>query len=137
MTCKGNYNGSVPLNATVDLRPGERIVFDVKGTVSTSATGTITNTAQVNGDDTNDIVLDPGRSNILIDKWTDTPTYVPGGTVNYYIDITNDDVDSGLFSIRDIISGFEVETVDGSMQNRTHGVERRLRCLIQLCTIGS
>ncbi|CAK1741548.1 putative repeat protein (TIGR01451 family) [Vibrio crassostreae] len=113
---QGNYNGSVPLNATVDLRPGERIVFDVKGTVSTSATGTITNTAQVNGDDTNDIVLDPGRSNILIDKWTDTPTYVPGGTVNYYIDITNDDVDSGLFSIRDIISGFEVETVDGSMQ---------------------
>ncbi|WP_086970295.1 DUF11 domain-containing protein [Vibrio coralliirubri] len=113
---QGNYNGSVPLNATVDLRPGERIVFDVKGTVSTSATGTITNTAQVNGDNTNDIVLDPGRSNILIDKWTDTPEYVPGGTVNYYIDITNDDVDSGLFSIRDIISGFEVETVDGSMQ---------------------
>ncbi|MCQ4965536.1 hypothetical protein NE652_11365, partial [Bifidobacterium pseudocatenulatum] len=36
--------------------------------------------------------------------------------MNYYIDITNDDVDSGLFSIRDIISGFEVETVDGSMQ---------------------
>ncbi len=113
---QGNYNGSVPLNATVDLRPGERIVFDVKGTVSTSATGTITNTAQVNGDNTNDIVLDPGRSNILIDKWTDTPEYVPGGTVNYYIGITNDDVDSGLFSIRDIISGFEVETVDGSMK---------------------
>ncbi|MEZ9289870.1 DUF11 domain-containing protein [Vibrio lentus] len=113
---QGNYNGSVALDATVDLRPGERIVFDVKGRVSTSATGTITNTAQVNGDDTNDIVLNPGRSNILADKWTDTPEYVPGGTVNYYIDITNDDVDTGLFSIRDIISGFEVETVDGSMQ---------------------
>ncbi len=113
---RGNYNGSVPLNATVDLRPDEHIVFDVKGRVSASATGTITNTAQVNGDNTNDIVLDPGRSNILVDKWTDTPDYVPGGTVNYYIDITNDDVDTGLFSIRDIISGFEVETVDGTMQ---------------------
>lgn len=113
---QGNYNGNVPLDATVDLRPGERIVFDVKGTVSTSATGTITNTAQVNGDNTNDIVLDAGRSYILIDKWTDTPQYKPGGTVNYYIDITNDDVDTGLFSIRDIISDFEVETVDGSMQ---------------------
>lgn len=113
---QGDYNGSVPLDATVDLRPGQRIVFDVKGKVSTSATGTITNTAQVNGDDTNDIVLNPGRSNILVDKWTDTPEYVPGGTINYYIDITNDDVDTGLFSIRDMISGFEVETVDGSMQ---------------------
>lgn len=113
---QGNYNGNVPLDATVDLRPGEHIVFDVKGTVSASATGSITNTAQVNGNDTNDIVLDAGRSKILIDKWTDTPEYVPGGTINYYIDITNDDVDSGLFSLRDIISSFEVETVDGSMQ---------------------
>lgn len=113
---QGNYNGNVPLNATVDLRPGEHIVFDVKGTVSASATGSITNTAQVNGNDTNDIVLEAGRSKILIDKWTDTPEYVPGGTINYYIDITNDDVDSGLFSLRDIISSFEVETVDGSMQ---------------------
>ncbi len=113
---QGNYNGNVPLDATVDLRPGEHIVFDVKGTVSASATGSITNTAQVNGNDTNDIVLEAGRSKILIDKWTDTPEYVPGGTINYYIDITNDDVDSGLFSLRDIISSFEVETVDGSMQ---------------------
>ncbi|MFV8438000.1 hypothetical protein [Vibrio owensii] len=113
---QGNYNGNVPLNASVDLRPGEHIVFDVKGTVSASATGSITNTAQVNGNDTNDIVLEAGRSKILIDKWTDTPEYVPGGTINYYIDITNDDVDTGLFSLRDIISSFEVETVDGSMQ---------------------
>nr|WP_156144394.1 DUF11 domain-containing protein [Vibrio jasicida] len=113
---QGNYNGNVPLNATVDLRPGEHIVFDVKGTVSASATGSITNTAQVNGNDTNDIVLEAGRSKILIDKWTDTPEYIPGGTINYYIDITNDDVDTGLFSLRDIISSFEVETVDGSMQ---------------------
>ncbi|KIP76853.1 hypothetical protein SN10_03830 [Vibrio harveyi] len=113
---QGNYNGNVPLNATVDLRPGEHIVFDVKGTVSASATGSITNTAQVNGNDTNDIVLEAGRSKILIDKWTDTPEYVPGGTINYYIDITNDDVDTGLFSLRDIISSFEVETVGGSMQ---------------------
>ncbi|GAB7224868.1 DUF11 domain-containing protein [Vibrio owensii] len=113
---QGDFDGNVPLDATVDLRPGERIVFDVKGTVSASATGSITNTAQVNGNDTNDIVLEAGRSKILIDKWTDTPEYVPGGTINYYIDITNDDVDSGLFSLRDIISSFEVETVDGSMQ---------------------
>lgn len=113
---QGDYDGNVPLDATVDLRPGEHIVFDVKGTVSASATGSITNTAQVNGNDTNDIVLEAGRSKILIDKWTDTPEYVPGGTINYYIDITNDDVDSGLFSLRDIISSFEVETVDGSMQ---------------------
>ncbi len=27
---QGNYNGNVPLDATVDLRPGERIVFDVE-----------------------------------------------------------------------------------------------------------
>ncbi|WP_414628872.1 hypothetical protein [Vibrio owensii] len=113
---QGDFDGNVPLDATVDLRPGEHIVFDVKGTVSASATGSITNTAQVNGNDTNDILLEAGRSKILIDKWTDTPEYVPGGTINYYIDITNDDVDSGLFSLRDIISSFEVETVDGSMQ---------------------
>ncbi|MCW1890132.1 hypothetical protein OK016_16235 [Vibrio chagasii] len=57
---QGSYSGNVPLDATVDLRPGERIVFDVRGTVSTSATGTITNTAQVNNGNTSDIILDPG-----------------------------------------------------------------------------
>ncbi|NOJ16452.1 DUF11 domain-containing protein [Vibrio jasicida] len=113
---QGNYNGNVPLNATVDLRPGEHIVFDVKGTVAASATGSITNTAQVNGDNTNDIVLEAGRSQYLIDKWTDTPQYVPGGTVNYYIDITNDDVSTGFFGLLDYINSFEVETVDGSMK---------------------
>ncbi|WP_050567634.1 DUF11 domain-containing protein [Vibrio owensii] len=113
---QGNYNGNVPLNATVDLRPGEHIVFDVKGTVAASATGSITNTAQVNGDNTNDIVLKAGRSQYLIDKWTDTPQYVPGGTVNYYIDITNDDVSTGFFGLLDDINSFEVETVDGSMK---------------------
>ncbi|WP_373408848.1 hypothetical protein [Vibrio jasicida] len=116
----GNYDGGVPLNATVDLRPDEFIVFDVKGTVAASATGTITNTAQVkhNGisDTTNDIILDAGRSQYLIDKWTDTPQYIPGGTVNYYIDITNDDVSTGYFGLLDDIASFEVETVDGSMK---------------------
>ncbi|WP_413788374.1 hypothetical protein [Vibrio campbellii] len=116
----GNYSGNVPLNATVDLRPGEHIVFDVKGTVAASATGTITNTAQVthNGvsDTTNDIILDAGRSQYLINKWTDTPQYVPGGTVNYYIDITNDDVSTGYFGLLDDIASFEVETVDGSIK---------------------
>ncbi|OPH52946.1 DUF11 domain-containing protein [Vibrio campbellii] len=116
----GNYSGNVPLNATVDLRPGEHIVFDVKGTVAASATGTITNTAQVthNGvsDTTNDIILDAGRSQYLINKWTDTPQYVPGGTVNYYIDITNDDVSTGYFGLLDDIASFEVETVDGLMK---------------------
>lgn len=116
----GNYSGNVPLNATVDLRPGEHIVFDVKGTVAASATGTITNTAQVthNGvsDTTNDIILDAGRSQYLINKWTDTPQYVPGGAVNYYIDITNDDVSTGYFGLLDDIASFEVETVDGSMK---------------------
>ncbi|MEF1169027.1 hypothetical protein QTO07_18155 [Vibrio campbellii] len=116
----GNYSGNVPLNATVDLRPGEHIVFDVKGTVAASATGTITNTAQVthNGvsDTTNDIILDAGRSQYLINKWTDTPQYVPGGTINYYIDITNDDVSTGYFGLLDDIASFEVETVDGSMK---------------------
>ncbi|WP_373408815.1 hypothetical protein [Vibrio jasicida] len=116
----GNYDGGVPLNATVDLRPGEFIVFDVKGTVAPSATGTITNTAEVkhNGisDTTNDIVLDAGRSHYLIDKLTDTPQYIPGGTVNYYIEITNDDVSTGYFGLLDDIASFEVETVDGSMK---------------------
>ncbi|YCO02348.1 hypothetical protein ACB087_01520 [Vibrio sp. VNB-15] len=117
---KGDYDGNVPLNATVDLRPNESIVFSVIGTVATSATGTITNTAQVqhNGStyNTNDIVLDAGRSQFLIDKWTDTPQYVPGGTVNYYIDITNNDVSTGLFGLQDAISSFEVETVNGTLQ---------------------
>nr|WP_155399548.1 DUF11 domain-containing protein [Vibrio campbellii] len=117
---KGNYSGNVPLDARVDLRPGEHIVFDVKGTVAASATGTITNTAQVmqNGvsNTTNDIILDAGRSQYLINKWTDTPQYVPGGTVNYYIDITNDDVSTGYFGLLDDIASFEVETVDGSMK---------------------
>ncbi|MFV8458193.1 hypothetical protein ACNO5M_24270, partial [Vibrio owensii] len=113
---QGNYNGNVPLNATVDLRAGDRIVFDVRGTVTEAATGTITNTAQVNGVNTNDIVLDAGRAIILMDKWTDTPEYEPGGDVHYFIDVTNNDVDNAQLTLRDIISNFEVETVDGTMQ---------------------
>ncbi|MCZ8488288.1 hypothetical protein O9992_16385 [Vibrio lentus] len=59
----------------------------------------------------NDIVLTLGVRNILADKWTIHLNTCRVVFVNYYIDITNDDVDTGLFSIRDIISGFEVETV--------------------------
>lgn len=110
----GNYNGSVPLNAKVDLRPGDSITFEVRGTVNEAATGTITNTAQINGNNTNDIVLNGGTAVLLIQKSTSTPEYVPGGTVKYTILVTNNDPNPAKFRLVDKIDDFMVDTVGGT-----------------------
>ncbi len=110
----GNYNGSVPLNAKVDLRPGDSITFEVRGTVNEAATGTITNTAQINGNNTNDIVLNGGTAVLLIQKSTSTPKYVPGGTVKYTILVTNNDPNPAKFRLVDKIDDFMVDTVGGT-----------------------
>ncbi|MCS2153109.1 DUF11 domain-containing protein [Scandinavium goeteborgense] len=112
----GSYSGAVGLDASVDLRPDNEIIFEVNGTVDPSATGTITNTATVNGANTNSIVLDAGTANIVATKHTDTPVYTPGGMVRYAIDITNY-ADSNIeIPLKDKISSFLVETANGTQQ---------------------
>lgn len=112
----GNYAGSVPLNATIDLMPGDRVVFGLQGTVDDDATGTITNVAQVGGQSTNEVVLDQGEAEIRAMKFTDTPTYVPGGEVRFTMLIANTTDSNADVRVEDAISKFMVETADGSMQ---------------------
>lgn len=117
----GNYEGGVPLNASIDLKAGESLVFHVKGTVAANleALDTISNTARVNQQDIDDtIVLHPPTSvlNLAAKKSTDTPTYVPGGEVRYYLDFYNLGNVNQKLNIKDAISSYQVETADGSMK---------------------
>jgi uncharacterized repeat protein (TIGR01451 family) len=112
----GSYSGAVGLDASVDLRPDNEIIFEINGTVAASATGTLTNTATVNGANTNSIVLDPGTANIVATKHTDTPIYTPGGVVHYAIDITNYADSNVEIPLKDKISSFLVETAKGTQQ---------------------
>ncbi|MFM2586995.1 DUF11 domain-containing protein [Vibrio sp. TBV020] len=112
----GNYSGSKPLDATFDLMPGDKVVFGLSGSVDGDATGTITNVAKVDGNDSNAIVLGQGDAEILASKSTDTPTYVPGGEVRYTMYIANTSDSNADLQVEDEISKFLVETADGSMQ---------------------
>lgn len=112
----GNYEGSKPLDAKIDLMPGDKVVFGLSGTVDDDATGTITNIAKVDSKDSNDIILGQGDAEILASKTTDTPTYVPGGEVRYTMYIANKSDSNADLNVLDEISKFMVETADGSMQ---------------------
>lgn len=112
----GDYQGTVPLNAAFDLMPGDTVVFEVDGTVAADATGTITNIAKVNGDDSNPVVLDPGTSSLIAQKSTDTPTYTPGSEVRYQMRIRNQTSNNEKIDIRDAISSYKVKVADGSEQ---------------------
>ncbi|MCG0012468.1 DUF11 domain-containing protein [Vibrio parahaemolyticus] len=110
----GQYQGNVPLNAAFDLMPGDTVVFEIDGTVAADATGAITNVAKVAGVDSNAVVLDPGTSNLLAQKSTDTPTYTPGSEVRYQMRIRNVTSNNELVDVRDTISSYLVETADGT-----------------------
>ncbi|RTZ17222.1 DUF11 domain-containing protein [Vibrio aquaticus] len=112
----GSYQGAKPLDAKIDLMPGDKVVFGLSGTVDGDATGTITNIAKVDNVDSNDVVLGQGDAEILASKTTDTPTYVPGGEVRYTMYIANKSDSNADVTVLDEISKFMVETADGSMQ---------------------
>ncbi len=64
--------------------------------------------------DSNAVVLDPGTSNLLAQKSTDTPTYTPGSEVRYQMRIRNVTTNNELVDVRDTISSYLVETADGT-----------------------
>nr|WP_245688478.1 DUF11 domain-containing protein [Vibrio sonorensis] len=112
----GSYQSNKPLDARFDLMPGDKVVFGLQGTVDGDATGTITNVAKVDGQDTNAIILGQGEAQVLASKSTDTPTYVPGGEVRYTMYVANKSDSNVDVQVEDEISKFMVETIDGSMQ---------------------
>ncbi len=110
----GSYEGSVPLDASMDLMPGDKVVFVLTGIVDDSATGDITNIASVGGLDSNPVVLTEGSADIIANKSTDTPTYTPGGEVRYTLYVANRSDSNAAVNVVDEISKFMVETADGS-----------------------
>ncbi|OCH14845.1 hemagglutinin [Aliivibrio sp. 1S165] len=112
----GNYNGTGDLNATFDLMPTDTVVFEISALVAGPATGSITNTATINSDTTNAIILNAGTAKILATKQSDISTYTPGQVINYTIGILNNSDTNSEVAIIDDISSFLVETADGSMQ---------------------
>ena len=112
----GSYEGAKPLDARFDLMPGDKVVFGLSGTVDANATGTITNIAKVDGKNSNEIILGQGEAEILAQKSTDTPTYVPGGEVRFTMLIANKSDSNVDIQLEDEISKFLVETADGTMQ---------------------
>ncbi|MGD8231957.1 DUF11 domain-containing protein [Vibrio sp. TRT 1302] len=112
----GNYSGNKPLDATFDLMPGDKVVFGLLGIVDSDATGTITNIAKVDSQDSNSIVLGQGDADIIAAKSTDTPSYTPGGEVRYTMYVANRADSNADVRVQDEISKFTVLTADGSMQ---------------------
>ncbi|TMX35908.1 DUF11 domain-containing protein [Vibrio sp. Hep-1b-8] len=112
----GNYSGNMPLDATFDLMPGDKVVFGLIGIVDADATGTITNIAKVDSQDSNSIVLGQGDADIIAAKSTDTPSYTPGGEVRYTMYVANRADSNADVRVQDEISKFTVLTADGSMQ---------------------
>lgn len=112
----GNYNGNGDLNATFDLMPTDTVVFEINAEVTGAATGSITNTATINSDTTNAVILNAGTAKIIAAKQSDIATYTPGQVINYTIGILNNSDTNSEVAIIDEISSFLVETADGSMQ---------------------
>ncbi len=112
----GQYDGAGNLNASFDLMSGDKVVFEITAVVSDSATGTISNIATINGNNTNEIILDPGIAEVLATKESDITTYAPGQEMNYTIHILNKGQKNSFVFVTDIISDYLVKTADGSMQ---------------------
>ncbi|WP_072055476.1 DUF11 domain-containing protein [Aliivibrio fischeri] len=113
----GQYEGTSDLNATFDLMSGDTVKFEISGTVSNDATGSITNIAQVDGTNTNDVTLDAGTAKIIAIKQSDIDSYTPGQSINYTIRILNKSDTNTEVTVADPISSFMVETADGTMKS--------------------
>ena len=109
----GSYDGSSNLDASFDLMPSDTVTFEITATVANNATGTITNTASVDGVDSNKIILSAGSATILARKLSDTSIYSPGQAITYTIDVLNDSDTNAEVAVVDPISTFMVETADG------------------------
>jgi len=112
----GHFSGD-KLDANLDLKAGDEIVFELSGWVNGAATGSINNTAWINGDATNSILLSQGPVSLVTLKTTDTPEYVPGGEVHFNISIANWSDSNAQIDLVDKISSFKVMTADGSEQS--------------------
>lgn len=112
----GQYDGSSDLNATFDLMSGDSLKFELSGTVSNNATGSIVNTAQIGGVNSNDVTLQAGTAKIIAMKASDISTYSPGEPIKYTIRVLNKSDTNTEVTIVDPISSFMVKTADGSMQ---------------------
>ena len=111
----GHFSGD-KLDANLDLKAGDEIVFELSGWVNGAATGSINNTASINGDATNSIQVSQGPVTLVALKTTDTPEYVPGGEVHFNISIANWSDSNAQVTLIDKISSFKVMTADGSEQ---------------------
>lgn len=111
----GHFSGD-KLDANLDLKAGDEIVFELIGWVNGAATGSINNTARINGDATNRILVSQGPIILTALKTTDTPEYVPGGEVHFNIRIENGSDSNAQVALIDQISSFTVMTADGSEQ---------------------
>jgi len=112
----GQYEGPVPLDATFDLMPGDEVVFGLNGTVAFDALDDIVNVASINGVNSNEVRLEQGDSDIIAQKSTSTPTYTPGSTVKYKIQIRNETTSNQVVAVEDLIGSYTVETADGTYQ---------------------
>ncbi|AGH80910.1 conserved repeat domain protein [Psychromonas sp. CNPT3] len=112
----GNFEGRVDLDARLDLMPGDKIIFEMLGTVSARATGDILNTAKINSKPSNTITLSEGTASIHANKTSDTESYIPGQKITYSITISNTSEVNTIVSVIDPISMFLVETADGTEQ---------------------
>ncbi|MDD9157809.1 DUF11 domain-containing protein [Aliivibrio sp. S4TY2] len=112
----GQYDGSSDLNATFDLMSGDSLKFEISGTVSNNATGSIVNTAQIDGVNSNDVTLAAGTAKIIAMKTSDISTYSPGQPIKYTIQVLNKSDTNSEVTVVDLISSFMVKTADGSMQ---------------------
>ncbi len=113
----GDYSNNKNLDVNIDLAPHTKLEFIISAVVNEDVIGDIINTVDANGTIINDNIAKLKPSNIYGIKYTDTPYYVPGGTVNFYLKIYNiGNSTAANVSITDDLSTVLVETAG---ENRT------------------
>ncbi|WP_163468729.1 DUF11 domain-containing protein, partial [Fusobacterium sp. IOR10] len=87
-----NTTGKVT-STTFDIKKGEKITFQIKGTVNENVVGQIKNTANYTLDgtttDSNEIITEPEANSIEITKTAESTTYYPNGEMVYNVVIEN------------------------------------------------
>lgn len=107
----GDNSNNKNLNVNIDLAPHTKVEFYISAMVNQDVIGDIINNASINGTVVDDNLAKLKPSKILGLKYTDTPYYTPGGTVNFYIKIYNiGDSTATNVSVTDDISQILVET---------------------------
>ncbi|WP_163470272.1 DUF11 domain-containing protein, partial [Fusobacterium sp. IOR10] len=110
-------------STTFDIKKGEKITFQIKGTVNENVVGDIKNTASYILDgvtiDGNEVTTESEKATIVLTKEAlvddDLKGYIPGEKIKYKITIENTGKGFGdNINITDEISGILVDTVDGS-----------------------